>query len=80
MVQKSSVKKDALLPWSQRGRVGGRARVFTPSPQSPPLLPQLPGGKRKGNSYTKMQVSTIMPGAFQCGLGSTGLKKKPTNF
>lgn len=27
MVQKSSVKKDALLPWSPRGRVGGRAVV-----------------------------------------------------
>lgn len=42
MVQKSSVKKDALLPWSQKGRVGGRIRVLTPSPQSPPPLLQLP--------------------------------------
>lgn len=54
MVQKSSVKKDALLPWSQRGRVGGRAHVFTPSPQSPPPLLQLPGGKKRGKSYTTM--------------------------
>lgn len=60
MVQKSSVKKDALLPWSQRGRVGGRARVFTPSPQSPPPLLQLPGWKRRGNSYTKNKVSAII--------------------
>lgn len=43
---KSSVKKDALLPWSQRGRVDGRARAFTPSPRSPLLLLQLPGGEK----------------------------------
>lgn len=37
-----SKKKDAWLPWSQRGQVERRPRVFKPSPQSPPLLLQLP--------------------------------------
>lgn len=32
-----------LLPWSQRGRVGGRASVFTPSPRR---LLQLPEGQK----------------------------------
>lgn len=30
------------------GRVGGRTRVFTPSPRSPPPLLQLPGGGKEG--------------------------------
>lgn len=47
MVQKSSVKKDALLPCYQKGRVGGCVRVFMPSPQSPPPLPQIPEEERK---------------------------------
>ena len=52
MVQKSSVKKDALLPWSPGGwgwgRVGRTRHVFTPSPQSPPPPLQLPGANKEG--------------------------------
>lgn len=47
MVQKSSIKKDALLPWSQRRRACGRVRFFMPSHQLPRPLPQLPGGRVK---------------------------------
>lgn len=42
MVQKVVSKKRCF---AARGRVGGRAVVFMPSPQSPPPLLQLPGGK-----------------------------------
>lgn len=56
MVQKSSVKKDALLPWNQRGRVGGCVSVFTLSLQSPALLLQIPEGRRRQKGYTLMDV------------------------
>lgn len=61
MVQKSSVKKDALLPWSQRGRVGGRVHVFTPSPQSPPPLLQLPGGGRREELVEVEKKGSVTP-------------------
>lgn len=77
MVQKSSVKKDALLPWSPRGRVGGR--VFMPSPQSPPPLLQLPWGKERVKRYTKMQVPDVVraAGGFWCDYL---IKGKPATF
>lgn len=48
------------------GRVGGRARVFTPSPQSPPLLLQLPKWKMRGEGYIQIKcvITTLTTGRF----------------